>query len=276
MPRAAHRAALEGGLTLLVKQDFGPDPAATGLHRQPPPQRRAPREPQRTLQMLTSGLGALIVLGVCGLSGFFVVADERRGRGAEAGAAVRGPGGSQRISTRAVDARPLTLDEVFPQGEVRLVSGTAAYAVGMTHIDTDCPIAATGELRGVLDDHACSQVVRASMTAPYGGYRVTAGIFNLADEVGAAQVGEEVGQLVENGGGTFAAMASGGPGTDPSAQPFSQAGWRGRGHYLVYCVISRPDGRVVRDDDRYARRIVVDLVESYLGEQIIGKRTLGP
>ena len=217
--------------------------------------------------MLMSGLGALIVFGICGLSGFFVVADERRGH-AEAAERTSGPDG---IRSRSVDPEPLTLQEVFPDPEIRVLPG-AAYSIEMTHIDTDCDIAATGRLGDVLSDHACSQVVRASITAPYGGYRVTAGVFNLADAADAALVGEQAGHLVETGGGTFAAMASHGPGTDPLDQPLAQIGWREHGHYLVYCVISRPDGLVVNDEDAFARRITADLVESYLVEEILGRR----
>jgi hypothetical protein len=218
-----------------------------------------------------SGLAAVILLAICGLSGFFVVADERRGHGAKVTGAV--PGTAPTRDSGDLDPMPLQLEEVFPGAEIRLVSGAAPYRVGMTHIDTDCDIAATGRLGAVLDDHSCSQVVRASLTAPYGGYQVTAGIFNLPDETRAAQVDERIRRLVEAGDGTFAAMSSGGPGTDPLRRPLAQVGWHERGHYLIYCVIVRPDGKLVRDDDRYAQRITVDLVESYLGDRILGKRT---
>jgi hypothetical protein len=50
--------------------------------------------------MLISGLGAMIVISICGLSGFFVVADERRGHGAEvAERHRRRTTGSRRAST---------------------------------------------------------------------------------------------------------------------------------------------------------------------------------
>jgi hypothetical protein len=222
--------------------------------------------------MVMSGLGALIVLGVCGLSGFFVVADERRGHGAEAAPRTPEP---DRISSRRVDAEPLTLQEVFPKPQIRLLPDAGPYTVRMTHIDTDCDIAVIGRLGRVLSDHACSQVVRASLTAPYGGYRVTAGVFNLAEAADAAVAGEQARYLVETGGGTFAAMATGSAGADPLAQPLAQVGWHEHGHYLVYCVISRPDGEVVSDEDAYASRITADLVETYLGGQILARRASG-
>jgi hypothetical protein len=274
--RSAHRAADDGGLALLVRplvRHPGPESGPTGQHRQPPPQRRAARQPHRTLQALMSGLGALIVLGICGLSGFFIVADERRGDG-DAVAATHSPEDIQRIRARATDPRPLTLTEVFPAGEVRTVAGSTPYRVGMVHIDSDCGIATTGQLGAVLDAYGCTQVVRADIAPPVGGYQVTAGLFNLVDAAGADRAGAEVRQMVESGGGTFAVMAAGGPGTDPLNQPPAQVAWHERGHYLVYCVIARPDGELIRDDDPYAERFTTDLVESYLGDQIIGRRAL--
>jgi hypothetical protein len=269
LPRAAHRAAPEGGLALLVKQSRATESSPGGQHRQPAAQRRTPREPQRTMQLLMSGLGAMIMLAICGLSGFFVIAEERRGHAEAAGRTTPDIG---KISTRAADGTPLSLDEVFPSREIRLIEGAAPYAIGMRHIDTDCNIAATGELGRLLERHGCSQVIRASMVAPYGGYQVTAGVFNLVDQAAAAQAGEQARQLVEGGYGTFAAMAADGPGTDPQDQPVAQVNWHEVGHYLVYCVIARPDGQIVRDDDEYAQRITLDLIESYLNGQILKQR----
>jgi hypothetical protein len=64
------------------------------------------------------------------------------------------------------------------------------------------------------------------------------------------------------------------PGLTPQAEPLSQIGWRQRGHYLVYCVITRPDGSQVEADDPYARRITADLVDTYLSEEKLGARAL--
>ena len=270
--RPAHRAAPEG-LSLLLRQTVA---ATAGHHRHPAtraPQRALP-EPQRAGQRLLSGLAALIVLSICGLVGFFIVADERRGYAEPVGEPSTS---SWAISSRAVDPSPLSLDEVFPGPEIQLVSGTEPYRVTMTHIDTDCEIATTGALGQVLGEQDCSQVVRAGMTAPYGGYEVTAGIFNLADEAAAGQVGRQVRELVETGEGSFAAMAAGAaPGADPLAASDAQVGWQERGHYLVYCVITRPDGQAVGPTDRHAERITVDLLETYLGEEKIGARSLDP
>jgi hypothetical protein len=283
--RPAHRAG-PVGLNLLVRPTVAP---STGQHRQPDtrslrqpwatpnrlprvPQftgRRALREPERAPQRLMSGLAGLIVLSICGLVTFFIVADRGPVHADQSG----GPAVPWAISARSIDPEPLSLDEIFPGAEIRPVPGAEPYRVTMTHIDTDCHLATTGSLGLLLDDHGCSQVVRAAMTAPHGGHHVTAGIFNLADETGAAQVSSEVRTLVETGGGSFAAMAAGAmPGAAPQSVPDSQVGWQARGHYLAYCVIARADGKPVPDADLDAERITVELLETYLSGEKIGAR----
>jgi hypothetical protein len=225
------------------------------------------------MHAVMTGLGAVILLAICGLSGFFVIADRGPGDGAEASTT---SGYARSIASRQVDARPLSVAEVFPRKAIRMTAGAEPYVVGATHIDGDCGIAATGAAAAVLDRHGCSQVVRAAVTAPYGGYRVTAGVFNLNDDVAAIRLAEQVRGLVEGGDGSFAAMSADSvPGSAPKAEPLSQVGWQERGHYLVYCVIAAPDGQLVRADDRYARRITTDLLESYLGGEILGARASG-
>jgi hypothetical protein len=232
---------------------------------------RAAHEPLQILQSLLRGLAAVIVLAIVGLSAFFVVAEELGGHGRESAAA---PGSPPGIASREIDSAPLTQREVFPEASVRPHAGTDGYQVTMTHSDSECRIATIGQLGPLLDNYGCDQVVRARLTAPYGGYQVTTGVFNLADETGAARVSELIGTLVENGRGSFRALS--GAAGDPLTEPLAQLGWQSRGHYLLYCVIARPDGQLVDDDDPYAARITAELIGQYLGEQVVGQRTLSP
>lgn len=258
-----------------TRRPFPVRPRATGHHRLPSARSLALREPERTMHLVMTGIGALIMLGICGLSSFFIIADERRGLGAPDTGITAVAAAPYAISSRVIDPEPLTLAEVFSATDIRLRSGDDAYRVTMTHVDTDCETATTGRLGEVLAAHGCSQVVRAAMTAPYGGYRVTVGVFNLADAEGAAAAGALVRPLVESGEGSFAAMAAGAaPGQDPLARPDSQVGWHDRGHYLMYCVISRPDNAAVQPDDPYARRITADLIDNYLAGEVLGARAL--
>jgi len=275
--RAAHRASADSGLAVLVRPI-----GTTGHHRHPPAtppprprarlRRRAPREPERTAQFLTTGLAALIVLALTGLIGFFIVAEERRGRPAEASTI---PADPDELATRSADPKPLSLEEVFPDPALVRPPGHPAYRITMTHIDSECRIATTGSLGALLEERGCTQVVRASLATPYGDYQVTAGMFNLADATGAAAVEEQVRRLVETGDGGFAAMAAGEPGADPAAPAASQVGWHSHGHYLLYCVITRPDGRMVPNDDPNAARINTELVDDYLAGTVLAKRRSG-
>jgi hypothetical protein len=243
-----------------------------------------PVSPQRAAQALTKALATIIVVGVLGLIAFFIVADERRddssGGSAAPGSAAAGSAAAA-LTTRAGDPTPLTLQEVFPDpAEVRPPGGTTAYQVTMTHIDSQCGIATTGTLGRLLTDHGCTQVVRASLTAPYGDYQVTAGLFNLADAAGASALDAQLRHLVETGDGSFATLATGEPGLGSAASPAAipvtaaQIGWHARGHYLLYCVITRPVGTVVPDNDPNAARITADLIDGYLDAGVLTKRSL--
>ncbi|MGX6602820.1 hypothetical protein ACWKSP_11865 [Micromonosporaceae bacterium Da 78-11] len=284
-PRATRRAAADRGTVLLVKAV-----GATGQHRHPslagktrslrvpsrpgePPRsrrRRPPREPQ-TPHLLIRGLAMLIVLGVTGMIGFLIVADARRGHSAEAG--TNPLPGNERLSSRTVDPAPLRLAEVFPDNRPVQPPGTAPYLLGMTHIDTECRIATTGALGDLLEQYGCNQVVRAELSAPYGNYQVTTGLFNLADAGGATEVDDQVRRLVETGDGGFAATVASRPGTDPASPAGTQVGWHASGHYLLYSVVTRPNGEVVNSDDPNVARITADLVDGYLAESVLGHRT---
>jgi hypothetical protein len=211
-------------------------------------------------------LAILIVAAVMGMIAFFIVAHERRD---DPTAEV-----ADTLASRAADPTPLTLREVFPDSdELHPPTGAPAYHVTMTHIDSQCSIATIGTLGSLLDGHDCDQVVRASLTAPYGDYQVTTGLFNLADAAGASALDDELRHLVETGDGSFAAMAAGEPGSDPAAPAAAQVGWHSRGHYLLFCVITRPGGVVVPNDDPNAARITADLVDGYLDAGVLTKRS---
>jgi hypothetical protein len=63
-----------------------------------------------------------------------------------------------------------------------------------------------------------------------------------------------------------------GPGDSSTAQ----VGWRTRGNFLLYCVITRPDGQVVPADDPYAARITAELVDTHLVGSVLGHQAAPP
>ncbi|GAB2625976.1 hypothetical protein Aab01nite_83900 [Paractinoplanes abujensis] len=199
-------------------------------------------EPQRAVQWLTQGLAGVILLGLVMMVGLLVTGSDRR---------QQEPAGAQ----------PPALGDVFGPSDVLRPAGAAgAYRIEMRHFGRDCADATTGNLGGLLDRHGCSEVVRAGLISPYEGYQVTAGVFALADAGAAAAVNDLVREQVVGGLGGFRTL----PATsgDPEA---ASVGWHVRDNLLLYCVITRPDGALVPDDDPYAKRITAEIVDNHLG-----------
>lgn len=248
--RSAHRAAPALDLTFLVRILSRTE---AGLHRQHPrtqdrPRRHAWREPYPAMHLLTRGLAALIVLGIVATLGFLIFSDDHPDTA------------TPTLTSRASDPDPLTAAETFP-------AGAAGFRVEKTLVQTDCRLSVTGDLRPALSGYGCSQSVRATLTAPDGGYRVTAGILNLADSQSASAVADQVRRLVETGDGGFTEL-SGTP-----AEPGTPVGWRARGHYLVYCAITGPPGAAPTGDDPRLTEITSALLDTYLSDQVLGRRT---
>ncbi|GAA2870346.1 hypothetical protein Acy02nite_19310 [Actinoplanes cyaneus] len=202
------------------------------------------------MTLLTRGLAALIVLGICLVSAFLIVGDEGEGPTAA----------DRRLATRAGDPRPLTVTEVFP-------ADLAGFGVRSTSDQADCTVAVTGDLRSAISAYGCSQAIRAALSATDSGHQLTAGVLNLADSQSAAAVGEQVGRLVESDDGSFTGMGG------EQIPPGTPVGWRAHGHYLLYCVITGPDGEPVPSGDPALPRLTSALLDSYLTEQVLDHRT---
>ncbi|BCB86754.1 hypothetical protein [Phytohabitans suffuscus] len=231
------------------------------------------RPQKRTWQAFTTGLGIFTMLAVCGLSSFFIVADERQGRDAQASGAAPPVAVPRDISSREADPAPLTPAEVFPGPEVVVDPARPAYRVLKTQADRRCAAAASGEIGTLLTDLGCHQVVRGTLRAPSGGFLVTAGIFNLDDAEGANWAHEKIKSMVDGERGRFQGMRAG-KGTEAIALSSARVGWHVRGHYLVYCVTARADGRPIPEGDAEAGQILTDLIERYLHGTVLEKRAV--
>ncbi|MEV4629069.1 hypothetical protein AB0J90_22670 [Micromonospora sp. NPDC049523] len=236
----------------------------------------ATRDPKRTWQWVIGGLGVLVLLAVCGLGSFFIIADERQGRAGRDSADSSRPTAQPRdISSRTVDPAPLTESEVFPAQQIVINPAEPAYQVLRTQTATDCASAATGEINTLLADLGCDQVVRGTLRSPTGNHLVTAGVFNLADATGAEWAHQKIKVIVDGGKGRFQGLAAD-KGTEAVTLASAQVGWHVRGHFLVYCVIARTDGTAIGDDDPYARQILFDMIELHLRGGVLERRATVP
>ncbi|MFI5839870.1 hypothetical protein ACIA8K_09170 [Catenuloplanes sp. NPDC051500] len=234
-------------------------------------------EPRKPWQMLVGVLAALVLVSVCGLSSFFILADERNnGRDAQASNANPQATSQPRdITSRGVDGEPLTTNEVFPADTIAITPQEPPYQVLKTEQLDDCGKAAAGDIPQLLIDLGCNQVVRGTMRSPDNGYLVTAGVFNLEDETGAKWAHEQIKAMVDGQKGRFSGLNAG-AGTEAVELSSAQVGWNIRGHYLAYCVIARADGEKIIDGDPDARRILYDMVELHLRNNVLEKRATQP
>jgi hypothetical protein len=246
-------------------------PQAATARVEAEPSSRGPK----TYQVLLGALGVLVLLTVCGLSSYMIVLDERKGTAVNAAGAPEPTAVPRDISSRAVDPTALTAKEVFPATQIVINPAEPPYKVLKSQAAKDCRTAAAGAIAKLLTDLGCSQVVRATLRSPTGHYLVTGGIFNLEDKAGAEFAREKISPIVNDGTGRFAGMVAG-KGTEPIATSSAHVGWDIRGHYLIYCVIARADGKKFADADPYAKQILYDIVEMHLRDSVLEKRATVP
>ncbi|HLL66087.1 MAG TPA: hypothetical protein VK453_10115 [Micromonosporaceae bacterium] len=215
-------------------------------------------------------IGVVLVVLITAVSVWYFT--RNRGEAAptpDVGASTEVPG--RDLSSRDVDPDPLTEAEVFPAEAITLAGNDAPYAVLKKQTSDDCRTAAADELGTLLTDSGCSQVVRATLKHPTGQYLITTGLFNLADQISADQAHEGIKPAVDAQKGRFTVMPAG-AGTEAIVRAPTQLGWNVRGHFLAYCVIARANGEAFTADDPLPKQIIADLIETYLGDQVIGAR----
>lgn len=220
-------------------------------------------------------MSGLVLLAVCALGTYFLVMDERQGRGAAQRAGLAPTAIPRDISSRAVDPEPLTVDEVFPDQNIVINADEPPYQVLKRQAARDCRVAAAGGLVTLIGELGCSQVVRGTLRSPTRAYLVTAGILNLGDADRADRAHERIKPIVAGRKGRFQGMLAG-RGTDPVVLSSAQVGWHVRGHFLVYCVIAKADGTAIQDNDPVAQQILYDLIEVHLRGGVLQRRATVP
>lgn len=259
-----------------------PAPAASAAAAPPAPPadtaRTAPdwkhHRAKRWYVALAATLGALVLLGSCGTFAYQLVQEELAGREAQADVRETAAPPPKDISSQEADPEPLTVDELFADGEIVINPSEPPYQVLETQESEDCAVAAADDLGALISKLDCTQVVRATLRSPTEGYLITGGVFNLATEDAAEEAYNSIGPMIDDESGRFLGLLAG-DGTEPIVLSETRVGWDFLGHYLIYVVIARADGEPFAEaDDDHAKLILWDIVEVHLRTNVLEARTL--
>jgi hypothetical protein len=212
-----------------------------------------------------SVIAVAVVLGTCGLGSYLLFKDDKQ-LTAQPEATPTVP--TRDISSRDKDKAMMTPADVFPKAEITADPSVPPYKeVGDAQENVDCRAGAFGELGKLLIAKGCNQIIRATFSSTDSHYFVTAGIFNLRDSASANQVVEQV-KTMDPSTGRFTGYITTTP-TKVLGRSATQVGWEAEGHFLIYCVIARADGKDLAKDDPMIKVIVYDMVEKYLRDTVI-------
>jgi hypothetical protein len=225
--------------------------------------------PQHKPWMIALSLiASLVIIAICGLGSYLLVKDDSTVVGANPSAS---PTVVKRdINDRKTDPAALTVADVFPATDVAAADPSVPpyKRLGNAQLAKDCRVGATGEVGKLFQKLACNQVIRATLSSPDGGYLVTAGVFNLRDHAAALEAHEVIPRLVDDGKGRLSGYISGSA-TRVMGRAPTQLAWDAQGHFLIYAVIARADGKEFDENDPNVRVIVYDIVEKYLRDRVI-------
>jgi hypothetical protein len=215
-----------------------------------------------------TAIAVVVVLATCGLGSYLLVRDDSTAVGADT--QVTPPVPTRDITDRELDPEAMSIKDVFPDDEMRAEDPTIpAYPMlGEPQLVKDCRLAATSEVGKLLRKLGCNQVIRATFASPDKAYMITAGVFNLRDDEAAIQAHEKIPQLVDDGKGRLSGFVAGAS-TRVMGRAPTYLTWYPQGHFLVYAVIARKNGRALADDDPNIKVIVYDVVEKYLRDRVI-------
>ncbi|MGH3717106.1 MAG: hypothetical protein ACRDT4_27135 [Micromonosporaceae bacterium] len=254
-----------GGAQFAEPPGFGPPP--------PPP-----RSGSKLWFTILAALGAVVLIAGCSVFGYYLVRDDGTSSADPTPSASAKKSASPSkspsptaspvdISSRATDPQPLTEKELFGNKSLTIeddASGKSrSYKVVKTQTLKDCGKAVTGQLGGALGKLGCSQVVRAAINSADGKYGATAGVFNLKNKGHSATVDP----LIKGDKGSFNGLE--GPGASAKINKASLAlYWEERGHYMVYVIICRGDGKQITLDDKNIQNMASDLLISHLATKL--------
>lgn len=223
-------------------------------------------------------LGVVVVIALCSVSGYFMfrddgtpTADTSKSPTASKSATPSAPPSPTAspvdISSRATDPEPLTEKEVFGSKTLTIEDDSSgksrSYKVVKTQALKDCKKAVTGDLASPMGKLGCNQVVRAAINSSDGKYGATAGVFNFKNKGHSTTIDP----LIKKDKGSFNGLE--GPGASAKINKASLAlYWEERGHYMVYVIICRGDGKQISLDDKNIQNMASDLLISHLATKL--------
>jgi len=218
-------------------------------------------------------LAAVVLISACSVGGYYMFRDDgspsAQPSTSASGSKSKSPSASPSptaspvdISSRATDPEPVTVKELFDSKTLRIeddtTGATRTYKVAKTDSQKSCGKAVTEKLVDTVKSLGCSQVVRAAINTSDGKYGATAGVLNLKNKGSSAKIDP----LVKDDKGSFNGLE--GPGASAKINKASVAlYWQEDGHYLVYVVICRGDGKQIKLD-KTVQGIATDLLISHL------------
>jgi hypothetical protein len=219
-------------------------------------------------------IAVVVVLATCGFGSYLLVRDERSVVGASPSASASVI--HRDLADRKADPKALTANDVFPTTEITVDPSIPPYKrLGLPQVAKDCRVAATADLGKLLVSLGCNQVVRATFSSPDGAYLVTGGIFNLRDHVAAVTAHDQIKSIIDSGKGRFSGYISTFATKIFGRALSTQPAWDAEGHFLVYCVIARIDGKKFAADDPHLPVMIYDIAERYLRDHVIEQWSIG-
>jgi hypothetical protein len=220
-----------------------------------------------------SVIATVVVLTTCGLGSFLLLRDDRKIVTADP--SLTATPAMRDINSRTTDGRLMTAADVFPVAQIVADKTIPPYKqIGSVQVNSNCRIAATANVGKLLVSLGCNQVVRATFLSPDNGYYVTAGIFNLKDSTAASSAKDQLGTLL-NATNRFTGYVTT-TATQVLFRSPTNLAFYTQGHFLIYTVIARGDGKESKPDDPHIKVIVYDLLEKYLRDGVLVRWAIGP
>lgn len=213
-------------------------------------------------------IAVVVVVATCGLGSFLLLEGSGSVVGAEPTPTQTVP--RRDISSRTADPNLLTAADVFPNEQITVDATIPPYQrIGAAQVGTDCRVAANGDLGKLLVTLGCNQVVRATYSSTEGSYLVTAGVFNLVDAASATKANTDIKDLVDTAKGRFTGYVAT-PAAKMLGRSATKLAWAAQGHFLMFSVIARADGKEFTDEDEpHIKVIVYDILEKHLRDGVI-------